>query len=718
MDKRKNIFTIILTALLAAMSFLAVSFYDNANTRDIDRFRDIEYYFSDEFQYTTLGLAMQLDSSYTPLQFSDAVSDEKKEYVKGEFNSQLEDVRSFMRMDKDFFYIAKNTKTQQVVTNIEGYDPNTFNLEDYGYKIHVTYDKDGYCTTEGPVNQVFSNIETDDLFDRYIRFDYEDQYSDVLEKGVSVNTPKNIDIQFMFSKNIQSFDGLSGFLNSWQQYNPFAAVVFGIFSAILFLLILFYPIRYVEQVNPFKTIKEWSFEVNLCVWTSVVSCAFLAILILAGTTINGQLSYLLNSFGIGYADPLLVVINFVVWYLSLLSVVISIFLLKFIVTYGPIRYLKDHTLFSKILVYIKSKLNLITEIDLTSPMNATIMKYVLINGAIVVFIAIWNIPLAIVFTILYTLILFFYIKKKTQEIQANYNTLLDSIKNIISEDFETITEKDFGIFESSKKELSQLGESFELAIQEKVKSEKMKTELISNVSHDLKTPLTCIKNYLVLLKDDDVTLEKRHYYIEQLNLYTNRLKNLIEDLFEISKVDSGNINLNLQELDIVSLLNQAYLENEDMLESKNITFVKKSNADKLLLNLDSDKMYRVFENLLTNIDKYALSGSRAYLTLTESEDQVEIEFSNISEVPMDFTPEEITERFVRGDKSRSKQGSGLGLAIARSFTEAQGGTFKITIDCDLFKVKLTFPKNNLNKENPAQEDSVQENLVQEETEAE
>lgn len=201
------------------------------------------------------------------------------------------------------------------------------------------------------------------------------------------------------------------------------------------------------------------------------------------------------------------------------------------------------------------------------------------------------------------------------------------------------------------------------------------------------------------MKDDDITLENKHYYLEQLNLYTNRLKNLIEDLFEISKVDSGNINLNIQELDIVSLLNQAYLENEDMLESKDITFIKKTNAEKLLLNLDSDKTYRVFENLLTNIDKYALPGSRAYLTLTELPDQVEIEFSNISEVPMDFTSEEITERFVRGDKSRSKQGSGLGLAIARSFTEAQGGTFKITIDCDLFKVKITFPKNEMSEEN-------------------
>lgn len=690
MKKGKNIFTIILTSILLIMSFYAISLYDNVNTKDINKFKDIEYYFSEEFQYTTLGLTMQLDSNYTPLLFSDSVNNENKEYVKDEFNHRLEDVKSFMHMDKDFFYIAKNTNTNKVITNIKNYDQNTFNIDNYGYTIHVNYDKEGYCTTDGNVSNVFSKIETNDLFDSS---EYRYEKPTFSDNDISVNTPKNIDIQYIFSKNIKSFEGLSGYLNSWEHYNSFSAVVFCVFSLIIFLFILFYPIKYVEQTHPFKTIKKWSFEINLFAWPTILTLAFLAILMLAGTTINGQLNFILNSFGIGYGNQLLFVINFIVWYLSLLSIAISVFLIKFIVVYGPIHYFKDYTLISRILSYIKRKLNILSEIDLTSPMHTTIMKYVLINGAITIFIALWNPALSIVFTIIYTLLLFFYIKMKTQEIQTDYNTLLDSIKNIISEDFDTITEKDFGIFESSKEELNQLSVSFEKAIQEKVKSEKMKTALISNVSHDLKTPLTCIKNYLTLLKNDDITLENKHHYLEQLTLYTNRLKNLIEDLFEISKVDSGNINLNLQELDIVSLLNQAYLENEEMLESKNITFIRKINIEKLLVFLDSDKTYRIFENLFTNINKYALPGSRAYLTMTELDNSFEIEFSNISEVPMDFTSEEITERFVRGDKSRSKQGSGLGLAIARSFTEAQGGLFDITIDCDLFKVKITFPKS-------------------------
>ena len=331
---------------------------------------------------------------------------------------------------------------------------------------------------------------------------------------------------------------------------------------------------------------------------------------------------------------------------------------------------------------------------MTSSMDKTILKYAALNGLIIVLIAVWHISVAILLAMLYSFALFLVAKKRMVQLQADYNTLLSSIQHIISEDFDKISEQDFGVFEASKSELNQLSENFKIAIQEKVKSQKLKTELISNVSHDLKTPLTCIKNYIALLKDDELSLENRHHYLEQLVLYTNRLKNLIDDLFEISKVDSGNITLKKQELDIVALLDQAYMQNEDLLEPKHLQVMKKYSSDKILLELDSDKTYRIFENLFTNIGKYALSNSRVYLTVNESAEAVEIEFSNISEVAMDFSAEEITERFVRGDKSRSKQGSGLGLAIARSFSEAQGANFKITIDCDLFKVRIVFPKDS------------------------
>jgi len=220
----------------------------------------------------------------------------------------------------------------------------------------------------------------------------------------------------------------------------------------------------------------------------------------------------------------------------------------------------------------------------------------------------------------------------------------------------------------------------------------MKNELVSNVSHDLKTPLTCIKNYIVLLQDDNLPIETRHEYLDNLNQYSNRLTNLIEDLFEVSKVNSGNIKLNLMELNIVALIEQAHAECSEILDAHQLTVITNYPHNDIILKLDGDKTYRIFENLFTNISKYALFNSRVYVDLTEETEDITIIFKNISQEQMNFSPQEITERFVRGDKSRHESGSGLGLAIAKSFVEAQGGTFNIAIDGDLFKAIITFKK--------------------------
>ena len=248
------------------------------------------------------------------------------------------------------------------------------------------------------------------------------------------------------------------------------------------------------------------------------------------------------------------------------------------------------------------------------------------------------------------------------------------------------------LLNSLKDEFNNIKVGFKKAVEEETKSQNMKNELISNVSHDLKTPLTCIKNYIVLLQDDTLSSNTRQEYINSLNQYVNRLTSLIEDLFEVSKANSGNIKLNLINLNIVALLEQTFTENKEVLESKNLTTIKNYANNEIKLNLDGDKTYRIFENLFTNISKYAMANSRVYLEIKETDDEVIIEFKNISATQMNFSAEEIVERFVRGDKSRHEAGSGLGLAIAKSFTEIQNGKFEIEIDGDLFKVIITFKK--------------------------
>lgn len=246
-----------------------------------------------------------------------------------------------------------------------------------------------------------------------------------------------------------------------------------------------------------------------------------------------------------------------------------------------------------------------------------------------------------------------------------------------------------GIFNPFKEQLSRIQEGFKKAVAQEVKSERTKSELITNVSHDLKTPLTAIITYVNLLKQENVTAEERKSYVRVLDQKSMRLKVLIEDLFEVSKASSGTVSLHQEDVDIVSLLKQVRFELSDKIAASGIEFRYNLPEEKILLYLDSQKTYRVFENLLVNITKYGMPGTRAYIQVVREDDgHVLITMRNISARELEVSPEELTERFVRGDTSRNTEGSGLGLAIARSFVEVQGGTMKLEVEDDLFRVSI------------------------------
>lgn len=330
-----------------------------------------------------------------------------------------------------------------------------------------------------------------------------------------------------------------------------------------------------------------------------------------------------------------------------------------------------------------------TEIDLTEKSNKVILRIVVLNFILLtIFCSLWFFGIGGL--IVYSFVLFYLLRKYYSEITEKYQKLLEATSRIAKGNLEDHIIEDLGIFEPFREELLKIQSGFKKAVDEEVKSQRMKTELITNVSHDLKTPLTAIITYVNLLKEESVSEEERKLYIDTLEKKSLRLKALIEDLFEISKASSKNITLNIMDVDILNLMKQVKLEFSDKIEASNLDFRFQIPEEKIILPLDSQKTYRIFENLYGNIIKYAMPNTRVYIEANKTDEEVQIVLKNISAAELDFRPEEITDRFVRGDSSRNTEGSGLGLAIAKSFVELQKGKLLIELDGDLFKVILTW----------------------------
>ena len=239
--------------------------------------------------------------------------------------------------------------------------------------------------------------------------------------------------------------------------------------------------------------------------------------------------------------------------------------------------------------------------------------------------------------------------------------------------------------------LNGLGEAMKKKVDENLRGERLKAELVTNVSHDIKTPLTSIINYVDLLKKEGLDSENAEAYLEVLDRQSAKLKKLVTDLVEASKASTGNVSIAYETVDVNLLLSQAVGEYDDRMNQQGITPVIELTTDQIEISADPKLLWRIFDNLLNNALKYSQIGTRIYLTTEIVESSAKISISNVSKEPLNISPEELMERFVRGDSSRNTDGSGLGLSIARNLTELQGGIFGIKIDGDLFKVVIRFP---------------------------
>ncbi len=285
---------------------------------------------------------------------------------------------------------------------------------------------------------------------------------------------------------------------------------------------------------------------------------------------------------------------------------------------------------------------------------------------------------------------------------AEWQDIVEGIKRIRDGEVDYKLEAEYlhGVNQEIADAVNNIGEGIGKAVRTSMRDEQMKTDLITNVSHDIKTPLTSIINYVDLLKRLKIEEEPAREYIEVLENKSQRLKQLTDDLVEASKISSGNIVLNMEKLDLTELIHQAIGEFSERFEEKKLQAVLENGAQAAYIYADSRRMWRIMENLFFNICKYAMEGTRVYIDVVLEDGRVRLSIKNISERQMNIKPEELTERFIRGDASRTTEGSGLGLYIAKNLAQAQGGSFAISLDGDLFKVALSFPEYLCGEEEP------------------
>lgn len=698
--KKKRVFVLGFVALLSVISIGMILLCrniqsENQGTQTVDVSA-----VSREMLLFMLDQTRVVNKDYSVLSLGEDVPYSIRSELEYVMEEELLTARADFINSPNFAYRITNTATGE---KTEGGDTSLF-VKDHQMYSTFTYDADGNVTSTGDyVSTDFTYMSAYQLLKNSIsistsnaRETYEIYGKSIPKSQIQLRVPQNLKAEFAIPQNLTENNDIiwynTGNLVHGEMSGRFLAVTCCMMVFFIGLYILFYPVNVEQEVNPFAFMRKIKAEIKWVFLGTVLCLAYIGMAFLGVYTMTGELQTALQMLRIPYAELVPVVLQFIGLMLTGLFTAMGIFEIKYMLTSGFCRYWKEDSLIGSICGNVKRRFEKLSEVDLSDKTDTVLLKYVLIQMVIVGVIAcFWS--FGIVLSVLYSVLLFFYIRKKLKKVQKDYQVLLKEAHQLADGRFDEKITQDVGIFNALGEEFKNVRTGFEKAVCEEMKSQNMKTELISNVSHDLKTPLTGIKNYAELLGQNNVSEQDKQVYLENLQHYIDRLNNLIEDLFEVSKVNSGNIELNPVELNVVALIQQAQAETEDLLKQKNLTVILDAPENGIVQALDGDKTYRIFENLFTNIAKYALPGTRVYVSATAQPEYTEIVFKNISEAQMNFTPEEIVERFVRGDKSRHESGSGIGLAIVKSFTEVQNGTFSIEIDGDLFKAVVRFKVN-------------------------
>lgn len=688
---------IILSISIATMILSAISFgFKNSTRYDKDA-----YFSSETFAYdyvrTIINIASKLiynNSNYPSVKDGDIQIYYLKNYYSENGYIVNEHFNSSEVAEINFLLIYNN----KAITNV---DSNS--IDDIKHIIKISADKTN-ATNDSNIRQaniLNGKIQADsDVLEKYgtkylnnfmiTYYTTDTEKTDtVLSDGRHIEyvtpTAKDFEVYTSYTEELSQDEErqlATEFLNAIEPISQNAYISLPISSAVTILLIIYLLIT-IGHKNDEKTIELNDFD-KIPLEIILVVAAFLVILPFIILSQYDRMTSAMLSLGITtYLD--VYIVSAVVLHTMIKRIKSKTFLKSSIIGQVLIWWVK---IFKKLLSKLKKVWNTITY-------SASVTSKVIIGTGIITFI--WLVIISMFsdnkMLPLIIIALICFIVYKIIKILKEYSQIDNKLKDVYNGNNQTeLKEDDFSmVFKSSVKYLNNISNGLENAVQERMKSEKMKAELITNVSHDIKTPLTSIINYVDLLKKEDIANEKANEYINILDNKSQRLKKLTEDLIEASKVSTGNVSLNLEKINIVELIKQAIGEFEDKFQNKNLQIIVNCQENEININADSRYMYRVVENLFSNIYKYALENSRVYIDISIVDGtNVVIEIKNISKDKLNISADELMQRFVRGDRSRNTEGSGLGISIAQNLTELQNGIFELKLDGDLFKVKLTF----------------------------
>lgn len=663
--------------LCAICSAVVIFLYPRIQFSSVTEFDEVNYELTESIEWLILGKMQQMDPSYRFIHSSDPVLEQN---VNDAAQNSIRESIYLLDNDENFAYrIEWNDK---VLSNHFDEESNAKNALFYG---ELTYDENGNLRQSGNMDATeFSFLS---LYNFYTLDGIVSNLMTDYDEDVELNPPTDLKVTLFIPKEMKTGGLVYTSVYNDSVWVPFVLLALLISSFVIGVYLLLISWKILAKTQFFKTILSWKAEFNIFFFGTLTILVISVCMYIMGVTINDILLPAMVRYGLPAAGVWVNIINFCLFFLSLFFIGIDIYYVKYSLCSGFVRFLKEDTWLGNRIMELYGGIKDLSNYDLDQKIKSLILKGVLLNTVLMFLCALfWGWLLVLI----YGVVSYIFLLHQAQRIVKEYDKLLVRLDRIAQGDFKVDDQYQTSILPSLQEKLDTVQEDFEEAIKERVRSQNLRTELITNVSHDLKTPLTGIKSYLELLNDSQLSAEDKEEYLIRLNQYTDRLSKLIEDLFEVSKANSGNIQLETQNVDIVSLVEQVLVENETMLEKKGLSPVIRKPEEPILCLLDGDKTVRIFENLLSNVAKYALENTRVFVTMEKNQDTVDIMIQNISKTPLDFDPHDITERFVRADQSRHEEGSGLGLAIVKSFCEIQNGSFTVQLDGDVFKAIVSF----------------------------